>query len=82
MTLIHLPAAITVNQASADVDFIVEGNTDANLLTVDAGADTVNIATGTVTAGATLKVGGTDSLMIPVGTTLQRPNSSNWYDAF
>ena len=65
--------AITVNQASGDVDFIVEGNTDANLLTVDAGADTVNIATGTVTAGATLKVGGTDSLMIPVGTTLQRP---------
>ena len=45
------------------------------MLTVDAGADTVNIATGTVTAGATLKVGGTDSLMIPVGTTLQRPGT-------
>ena len=48
---------ITINQASNDVDFIVEGNGDASLLVLDAGADTVNIGTATVTAGAKLKVG-------------------------
>ena len=33
--------AITVNQACADLDFIVEGNGDANLFRTDAGSDTV-----------------------------------------
>jgi hypothetical protein len=66
-------AAITVNQASADLDFVVEGNGDANLFRTDAGTDTVLISTATATAGATLKIDSTDSLMIPVGTTAQRP---------
>ena len=52
---------------------MLKGNGDANLLVLDAGADTVNIGTATVTAGAKLKVGTTDSMMIPVGTTVQRP---------
>ena len=67
---------ITVNQASNDVDFIVEGNGDANLLVLDAGSDTVNIGTATVTAGAKLKVATTDSIMIPVGTTAERPTAA------
>ena len=66
---------ITVNQSSNDVDFIVEGNGDATLLVLDAGADTVNIGTATVTAGAKLKVAGTDSILIPVGTSAQRPGT-------
>ena len=69
-------AAITVNQASGDVDFIVEGNTDASLLKVDAGSDTVIIAGATATTGATLKVDSTDSILIPVGTTAQRPTAA------
>jgi hypothetical protein len=69
-------AAITVNQASGDVDFIVEGNTDASLLKVDAGSDTVIIAGATATTGATLKVDSTDSILIPVGTTAQRPSAA------
>ena len=69
-------AAITVNQASADVDFIVEGNGDASLLKVDAGSDTVIIAGTTATTGATLKVDSTDAILIPVGTTAQRPSAA------
>jgi len=67
--------AITVNQAAADVDFVVEGGTDANLFRTDAGTDTVLVGTGTATADATLKVGGTASQMIPVGTSAERPTS-------
>ena len=68
-------SAITVNQASADLDFVVEGGTDANLFRTDAGTDTVLIGTATATTGAILKVGGTDSQMIPVGTSAQRPGT-------
>ncbi len=65
---------ITVNQAGADKDFVIEGSSDANLLKVDAGTNTVVISGATATAGATLKVDSTDSLMLPVGTTAQRPS--------
>ena len=68
--------AITVNQASADLDFVVEGNGDANLFRTDAGSDTVLISTATATTGATLKVDSTDSILIPVGTTAQRPTAA------
>ena len=66
-------SVITVNQAGADKDFVVEGNGDANLLKVDAGSDTVIISGATATTGATLKVDSTDAIMIPSGTTAQRP---------
>ena len=69
-------AAITVNQASADVDFIIEGNSDTSLFKTDAGSDTVIIAGATATTGATLKVDSTDSILIPVGTTAQRPSAA------
>jgi len=67
---------ITVNQAGADKDFVVEGASDANLLKVDAGSDTVIISGGTATTGATLKVDSTDSILIPVGTSAQRPTAA------
>ena len=73
--IISSGSTITVNQASADIDFVVEGNSDANLFRTDAGSDTVLISTATATAGATLKVDSTDSILIPVGTTVQRPGS-------
>ena len=69
-------SVITVNQAGADKDFVVEGNSDANLLKVDAGSDTVIISGATATTGATLKVDSTDSILIPVGTTAQRPSAA------
>jgi hypothetical protein len=65
--------AITVNQDAQDVDFIVEGSSNANLLTIDAGTDTIVVGSASATTGATFKVDSTDSQMVPVGTTAQRP---------
>ena len=64
---------VLVNSALADVNFIVSGDTIANLLVVDAGTDSVIIGSGTPTTGAALKVGTTDSMMVPVGNIGQRP---------
>ena len=69
-------SAIRVNEAAADVDFIVEGTTEASLLKVDAGTDTVVIGSGSATTGATLKVDATDSFLVAAGTTAQRPGSA------
>jgi hypothetical protein len=64
---------LTVNDAGADVNFRVEGDTNANLIFVDAGTDSVNIGTATTTTDVTFKVGTTDAAIIPTGTTAQRP---------
>ena len=52
-----LPTATVFNEGSVDVDFRVEGNSDANLLFVEAGTDRVGI--GTNSPGALLDVDGT-----------------------
>jgi len=40
-----LDGAVVINESSADVDFRVEGNGDANLLFVDAGNDKIGVGT-------------------------------------
>jgi hypothetical protein len=65
---------VLINSAGADVNFIVSGDTIANLLVADAGSDTVLIGTGTPTTNAALKIGTTNSMIIPVGTTSERPD--------
>jgi hypothetical protein len=64
---------VLVNSAAADIDFKVSGDGVANLFIVDAGTDTVLIGTGTPTTNAALKIGTTNSILIPVGNTAQRP---------
>jgi hypothetical protein len=66
---------VLVNSAGEDVNFVVSGDTQANLLVADAGSDTVLISTGTATTGAALKVGTTDSILVPVGTSAERPGT-------
>jgi hypothetical protein len=44
-TTLNTSGAVVFNDAGADVDFRVEGDTDANLLFVDASADKVGIGT-------------------------------------
>jgi len=66
-------SALTINDAGADVDFRVEGSTNANMLVVDAGSDAVMIGTATATTDVSFKIGSTDAMMVPVGTTAQRP---------
>jgi filamentous hemagglutinin len=67
---------VLINSAGDDVNFIVSGDTQANLLVVDAGSDTVLIGTGTPTTNAALKIGTTNSILIPVGNTAQRPGTA------
>jgi hypothetical protein len=52
----NLDTAVTINDSGADVDFRVEGDTDANLLFVDASTDLVGI--GTASPGSKLDVNG------------------------
>ena len=66
---------VVINDASADVDFIVESNGNAGMLVVDGGSDSVSIGTATQTADCTFKISATDSMMIPSGTTAQRPST-------
>tara|TARA_A100001515_G_scaffold107214_2_gene87983 strand:+ start:199 stop:1575 length:1377 start_codon:yes stop_codon:yes gene_type:complete len=71
-----LDGAVVVNESSADVDFRVESNGNANMLFVDASADAVGIGTSTVdsalhieqnasgvteTSGSTLKIHNTNA---------------------
>jgi len=56
---------LTVNDDGADVDFRVEGDTEANLLFVDAGEDKVGIGTGTP-SGARLHIVGSGNTGIKV----------------
>jgi hypothetical protein len=66
---------VVINNAGADVDFRVASDNNANMLVVDAGSDAVIVGSATVTSGASLKIGTTDSLLLPVGNTAQRPAS-------
>lgn len=58
---------IVINDTGVDFDFRVEGDTDANLLFVDAGADRVGV--GTATPATKLDVNGTAQ-----ATAMQVPN--------
>jgi hypothetical protein len=58
-TTLNTSGAVVFNDAGADVDFRVEGDTDANLLFVNAGNDRVGI--GTSLPGARLSVSGANN---------------------
>ena len=53
-TTLNTSGAVVFNDAGADVDFRVEGDTNANLLFVDAGNDRVGIGTSSPTATLTV----------------------------
>jgi hypothetical protein len=56
-TTLNTSGAVVFNDAGADVDFRVEGDTNANLLIADAGVDKVGIGTNTFnTNGGVLQV--------------------------
>ena len=53
-----LDGAVTINDSGADVDTRIEGDTDANLLMVDASADTVQIGSAATADSAKFYVNG------------------------
>ena len=66
---------IVFNEASADVDLRIESDNDANALFVQGSTGNVGLGTATPTTDVTLHISATDSMIIPVGTTGQRPGS-------
>jgi len=65
---------LTFNSAAGNINFRVSG-TAANVLAVDAASNTVVIGSLTATAvtNAALNIATTNSIIIPVGSTAQRP---------
>jgi len=68
--------SIVVNEAGADVDFRIEGSGEANALFVEGSTGNVGIKTATPAAGADLHINSTSSMIVPVGTTAQRPGTA------
>lgn len=72
-TTLQNSGAYVHNDAGSDVDWRAEGDTDPNLLALDAGSDAVGIGTGTPDASAKLEIASTDKgLLIPRMTNAQR----------
>ena len=67
-------SVLTVNPTSATQSFAVNG-TNANVLWVDGSTNTVEVGNSTVTVGATFAINATDSFLVPVGNSAQRPTS-------
>ena len=84
---VYADDAMTINGSkTAGMDFVVRGKTDNTLIWARPGAsyDQVVIGnsatTSTLVTGAKLIVNTTDSIMVPVGTTAQRPSSTGGTD--
>jgi hypothetical protein len=74
-TTLNTTGAVTFNDAGADVDFRVEGDTEQNLLFVDASTDRIGIKTAA--PAYTLDIGSaTDAIRVPVGDISQRPTGA------
>jgi trimeric autotransporter adhesin len=66
---------ITINGSDADVDFAVDGDTQANIFYVDAGTGTASFGNSTQTTNAIVAFNATNSILMPVGNTTQRPGT-------
>ena len=64
---------MNINTAGDDVDFAVNGDTVANAFYVDAGTGTASFGSEVQTTGALVSFNSTDSILVPVGNTAQRP---------
>jgi hypothetical protein len=71
---VQLEGGVVVNESGADADMRVEGDTNANLLVVDASADAVGIGTAAPNSATILDVSSTTraSRPVPSMTTAQR----------
>ena len=67
-------SAIRINEAGANVDVVIEGDSDADLLHIDASADKIGISTST--PAYILDIASTDAIRVPVGNNAQRPTAA------
>jgi hypothetical protein len=68
-------SAIRINEAGANVDFVVEGENDDDVFIIDASQDNVGIG-GTPNANAILDINDTGAILLARGTTAQRPGTA------
>jgi len=68
--------AAVFNNGGGDNDFRIASDNQANMFYVDASVDAIGLMTATPNAGTVLDMGGsTESLILPKGTTGQRPGT-------
>ena len=65
-----------INGSGNGSDTAIGGVNNANVIYVDASGDNVGIKTASPHANASLHINGTDSFIIPTGTTAQRPGTT------
>jgi hypothetical protein len=65
---------VNFNTAADDVDFAVNGDTVANVFYVDAGTGTASFGNATQTVNSIVAFNSTTSILVPVGTALERPD--------
>ena len=65
--------AVVVNDSGATSNFVVKGDTDSALIFVDATNDNIGIGTNAPNTGAKLHISATNSIILPKGTTGERP---------
>jgi filamentous hemagglutinin len=64
---------VNFNTAGADVDFAVNADTVANVFYIDAGTGTASFGSATQTTGAVVSFNASNSVLLPVGNSAQRP---------
>ena len=67
-------SAIRINEAGADVDVVIEGDSDTDLLYIDASADKIGISTAT--PAYILDIDSTDAVRLPQGSNSTRPTAA------
>jgi hypothetical protein len=64
---------VNFNTAGADVDFAVNGDTVANIFYIDAVTGTASFGSATQTTNSVVAFNASNSILMPVGNTAQRP---------
>ena len=67
--------SIVVNESGADVDFRIESDTNTNAFFLEGSTGNIGFKTATPHSEATLTINSTDSIIVPVGGTGDRPAS-------
>ena len=86
---VYVANGATINSTQSAESFLVKGISSTALIYASTATDSVVIGGGhyggsggntTVQGGVTLKIDATDTMMVPVGTTAQRPSNSGNVD--
>ena len=79
---VYVGTGITINSTQSAENFTVKGVNATSLIVADSSSNSVIIGGSNATpiSGATLKINGTDSIILPIGTTAERPGLSGNVD--